>query len=243
MGYSYFLAPSWDIKPPEVPLGSAIASIRSPERPMSDSRLVSAIDSEIQSTEDTNCSGKIRDGNNWSVGLFATFIHMLTLGGEVSYASNSSTEVEYSCASMETRRFVPSTAYVSKVAADTAVKSHLKVGGIGAKVFVVTGVKTVKDVTITTTEDTSKDTTVHVGAEIPAAQTTVGPKVTVNPSRYRSHTRTIAGPIVFAFQVEKLKVSRKGDASSKPFVTGTVLELLGSKLDLGWMRMAKSVGS
>jgi len=220
---SYFLAPSWDIKPAEVALGSAIANIRSPERPMSDAALVNAVDSEIHSVEDTDCSGTIKDGKKWSVGLFATFVHMITLGGEASYASSTSSEMEYSCKSMETRRFTPSTAYISKMAADPAVKSHLKVGGIGAKVFVVTGVKTAKDVTITTTEDTSTDTTVQIGTEIPAAQITVGPKVTFNPTTHRTHTKTIAGPIVFAFQVEKLRVNRKDAASSKPFISGAFL--------------------
>ena len=130
---------------------------------------------------------------------------------------------KYSCKSMETRRFTPSTAYIAKTAADPAVRSHLKVGGLSAKVFVITGVKIAKDVTITTTEDTSKDTTVQIGVDIPASQITVGPKVTLNPTVHRTHTKTIAGPIVFAFQVEKLRVGRKDAASSKPFFSGAFL--------------------
>ena len=228
---SYFLVPSWDIKPAEVALGSAIANIRSPERRMSDAALVNAIDSEIHWVEDTNCSGSIKVGKTWSVSLFATFVHMITLGGETSYASSASSEMEYSCESMETRRFTPSTAYVAKAAADPAVKSHLKVGGIGAKVFVVTGVKTAKNVTITTTEDTSTDTTIQIGADVPAAQITVGPKVTLNPRGHRTHTKTVTGPIVFAFQVEKLRVSRKDTASSKPFIIGAFLGQMDEKAE------------
>lgn len=220
---SYLLAPSWGLKPSEVALGNAIASVQYPHKLLSNKNLPSEIDTEIQTEEAKNCSGKVKLGNKWSVGLFATFVHFITAGVKTAYSSVSSSEIEYSCESMKTLRFTISAEYISKAAADMAVKTHLKIGGMGAKVFVITGIKIAQGITITTTEETERNITVQVGAEIPLAQTTVGPKATLNPTKYQTHTKTIDGPIVFAFQVEKLRVSRKGEAISKSYVVGAML--------------------
>jgi hypothetical protein len=59
---------------------------------------------------------------------------------------------------METRRFMLSPKFIAKVAADLTAKSHLKIGGMGTKAFVVTSVKIAKGVTITITEEAEKDT-------------------------------------------------------------------------------------
>ncbi|KAM0476145.1 hypothetical protein ACHAPX_006562 [Trichoderma viride] len=220
---TYLLAPLWGLKPSEVALGNAIASVKFPQKSLSNTNLPNEIDTEIHTEEAKDCSGMIKTGNKWSVGLFATFVHFITAGIETSFSSASSLEIEYSCESMETIRFTISPEFLAKAAADIAVKTHFKVGGIGAKVFVITGVKIAKGITITTTKETDKNTTFLVGAEIPLAQTTVGPKATVKPSKYQTHTKTIDGPIVFAFQVEKLRVSRKGEAISKSYVKGAML--------------------
>ncbi|KAF3910649.1 hypothetical protein ABW21_db0205587 [Orbilia brochopaga] len=228
---SYLLAPSWDLRPSEVALGNAIASVRFPERLLSNKDLPAEIDTEIYTEEAKDCKGEVTDGNKLSVGLFATFLQVVTFGGELSYSTMSSSKIEYSCESMETRRFTASPDFIAKVAADPAVKTHLKMGGMGAKVFVVTGVKTAKGVTITTTEEAEKDKTIHVGAEIPATQITVGPKATLNATKYQTHTKTIDGPIVFAFQVDKLRVSRKGVATSKGYTVGALLGQKDEKVE------------
>ena len=220
---SYLLAPSWDLTPPEVALGSVITDIRSPERPLSSKGAKADIDTEIHFNEAKKCSGKVDNGNKWSMGLLATFVHAITAGVQTSYSSSSSSGIEYSCESMETRRFSPSYEFVSKVAADPAVKSHLKMSGLSGKVLVVTGVKIAKGVTITTTEEAETDATFHVGVGIPEAGTTVGPSATVKPTKHQTHTKTVAGPIVFAFQVEKFSISRKGRVSSKGYAPGAML--------------------
>ncbi|KAK1252124.1 hypothetical protein MKX08_003311 [Trichoderma sp. CBMAI-0020] len=223
MHKTYLLAPSWGLKPSEVALGNAIASVKLPQRLLSNKNLPNDIDTEIRTEEAKDCSGKVKTGNTWSVGLFATFVHFITAGFETSYSSTTSLEIEYSCESMETLMFTISPEFLAKVAADTAVKTHLKLGGMGAKVFVITGIKIAKGITITTTEENKSNAAILVGADIPLAQTTVGPKATLNPSNYQTHTKTIDGPIVFAFQVEKLRVSRKGEATSSSYVVGAML--------------------
>jgi hypothetical protein len=222
---TYFLSPSWNIKPSEVALGSVIANFSSPGKKLSADSLLSEIDSGIYTDEETECSGTALVERRWSAGLFSTFLSVITVGGDVSYSSRSASEVKYSCQRMETKRFTPSSAYIAKVANDDAVKAHLKLGGLGTKAFIVTGIKVVEGVTITTTEDTEKHTTAKVGVDVPGANLRIGPQFTTGPVIRQTHTRTIMGPIIFAFEVERLRVTRKGHATSKQFVDGAMLTL------------------
>lgn len=124
---------------------------------------------------------------------------------------------------MKTRRYSPSNKYIENAAADKNVQDHLKMGGLGAKVFVVTGVMIASDITITTTQEVEGATTVQLGVDIPAIQTTVGPKGSHKKTQLLKQTRKIAGPIVFAFEVEKMRVNRKGKAVSSEYVSGAML--------------------
>ncbi|KAG4438023.1 hypothetical protein IFR05_006482 [Cadophora sp. M221] len=229
---SYFLSPSWHLEPSEVVLGSVIPNLNSPHKALSVESLPSAIDTKIYTGEGGALSGTAKAAKSLSMGLFATFIYVVTLGGEVSYSSTSASEVRYSCESMETKRFTPSPTYIAKAANDEAVKAHLRIGGMGAKVFMITGVKTVQGATITTTEETGQESNVQIGVDIPAAQITVGPKVTYKPTTSQTHEQTVAGPIVFAFEVEKLRVNRKGQVTRNEFVDGA---MLGQREDIEYV--------
>jgi hypothetical protein len=238
---TYFLSPSWGLGPDEIVLGSVIPNLSSPHKPISSNNLPSSIDSTIFNGTERLCSGTAKSSKEWGIGLFSSFIHLITLGGEMSYSSSSATEVKYSAEIMETKRFSPSSWYIQKAVDDGTVKSHLKMGGMGAKVFLVTGIKIVQGVTITNREEKENETNFRIGVEIPVAQLTVGPKVQYRPTTSQTHSSTVAGPIVFAFEVEKLQVNRRGKGFSKEHVKGAMLgqqddiedvvEAAGNKLD------------
>ncbi|KAF2797774.1 hypothetical protein K505DRAFT_322301 [Melanomma pulvis-pyrius CBS 109.77] len=229
MRKSYILVPSWALDPAEVILGSVIANVKAPHKTLSATALPTHIDTPIPPPiVDKSCSGIAKRTRESNAGLFSTFINVITFGGEVSFASSLSFEVEYSCDTMETRRFSPSLSYITKATEDAGVKQHLKMGGLGAKAFMITGIKTTSNVVIGTTEEKGRETTAQVGVHIPAAQMTVGPKGSHKSSQYNKNTRTIEGPIVFAFQVEKIRVNRKGKASSEEHIDGAMLSRGGS---------------
>ncbi|KAI8948470.1 hypothetical protein F4801DRAFT_557008 [Xylaria longipes] len=219
---SYFLAPSWDIKPEEVVLGSVIANLNSPHTPLSAPSLSMQIDTTVHA-EEQPASGSAKKAREWTVGLFSTFLQMFTIGGELSYTSSGVSEIEYDCQTMKTQRFKPSLTYIDKVASDNGVLAYLKMSGLGSKAFIITGVKTAKDITLTTTEEQQRGLVGQLGVDIPPAQLTVGPKGSYNSVQTNTCTTTIAGPVVFAFQVEKLHVTRKGEARSKEYVSGAML--------------------
>jgi hypothetical protein len=228
---SYFLAPRWDISPDDLKLGSVFSSFKRPEQPLSGPSFPEQIDTSIAEPPEEPTSGNAKTARNWSVGLFAKFMQLITVGGELSYSSNSVLEVEYSCNAMKTRRFTPSLGLIAKVVEQPHVGDYLRMGGLGSKVFMVTGVKSAADITITTTEEVETESTVQVGLDLPMIQTTIGPKGTDKKTQVLKQTRTIAGPIVFAFEVEKIKVNRKGKATSKAFVDGAMLERKGAGSD------------
>jgi hypothetical protein len=224
MRKTYFLAPSWNIRPDEVILGSVVANPKIPQKALSAATLTTNIDTPIpKPIEEKSCSGTAKKETKWSTGLFATFIQVVTLGGQASFSSDLTLQVDYSCESMKTRRFTPTLAYITKAAEDTEVKNYLNMGGLGAKVFMVTGVKTVSNITITTIEERKKETVAKIGIDIPAAQMTMGPKASHNSTKYDKHTRTIAGPIVFAFEIDKIRVNMRGKVVHGEYIDGAML--------------------
>ncbi|ORY04780.1 hypothetical protein BCR34DRAFT_572489 [Clohesyomyces aquaticus] len=224
MPATYFLAPSWDINPDEVSLGSVIANVKTPNRALSAATLPSLIHPPISlPKEERPFSGIARKSREWTAGLFSTFVQVITFGGELSVSSNTAVAVEYSCELLATQRFTPSPEYLAKAVGDPGVIDHLKMGGLREKVFMITGIKTVHNATITTTEEAGKEINVQLGVEVPAVDVTVGPKLSHKSSDYRQTTRMIEGPIVFAFEVEKLRVNRKGKVKHGEYILGAVL--------------------
>jgi hypothetical protein len=175
--------------------------------------------------KEQNFSGVAKKSNQWSAGLFATFLQVVTLGGEFSVSSSTLIEVTYSCESVETKKFTPSLKYITKAAEDEGVKEYLEIGGLGAKVFMVTGIKIASIITLTATEEEERETNVKIGVDAPMIQGSVGPKGSHKVVAYRQSTRSIQGPIVFAFQVEKFRVGRRGKVSYKQYVDGAMLSV------------------
>jgi hypothetical protein len=194
MPATYFLPRDWQIHPDQVVLGSVIANIKTPDSALSASTLPGSIDPPIAPPkQDKPYSGTARKTKEWSAGLFSTFLQVITLD------------------------------YVEKAAEDPGVSKHLKMGGLGAKAFMITGVKLAQGATIMTTEEYGKDMTAQLGVELPTVPIALGPKGTHKTSNYRQFTDTVEGPFVFAFEVEKLRVGLRGKVSHKGFVKGAML--------------------
>ncbi|RYP17189.1 hypothetical protein DL767_010064 [Monosporascus sp. MG133] len=131
---------------------------------------------------------------------------------------------------METRRFTPSPAYIDQASNDNAVRNYLEIAGLGAKVFVITGIKTAMQIEITTTDGKQHETAEQLGVDVAAAQLTAGPKGSYSTSKTNTHTTTIKGPIVFAIQVEKLRLGKWSNrAVSKEHIAGAMLGTRGSE--------------
>ncbi|KAF2653009.1 hypothetical protein K491DRAFT_718397 [Lophiostoma macrostomum CBS 122681] len=205
MQKSYFLVPTWDFSPQDIVLGSVIPHIKCPQRPLSSESLIEQLDGHEASTVETkDISGVARLSTDGDAGLFATFVQYVTAGGKMSYKSKASLEVKYSCGQMETHRFSPSIEDVNAAVRDTRIREWFKMGGYRATVFLVTGIKVVYNVSVTTSE--------------------IGPGVGINHGKHEPCKQAFEGPIVFAFGAEKIR---------KQHISGTMRSTsLGGEADL-----------
>lgn len=220
---SYFLVPSWDLGPDDVVLGSVIANVKRPQMPLMGKSPAISIDTKIQMQGPQVSSGTVKFSTEQSVGLFSNFLQAVTVGGEVSYASKQTKQLEYSCDKMETRKFVPSTEYINSVVQDATISTYLKSGGLSSKVFVITGLKIASEITITTTLEDGYEAKAQVGIDLLAGGLKIGPQGSWKSETSKTHTTTIKGPIVFAFQVKKLRKHLVGGLKSKDVVKGAML--------------------
>ncbi|KAL7907410.1 hypothetical protein GGI35DRAFT_487119 [Trichoderma velutinum] len=122
---------------------------------------------------------------------------------------------------METRRFTPSPNFIAKAAADPAVKAFLKMESTD-EVFVVTGVKIAKGLAITTIKETEKGRILQARVGLPIPQLQIETRAERNRARCQAHTQTIDGPTIFAFQVERLRLTWKNVPTSKGYLTNAV---------------------
>ncbi|EHK24122.1 uncharacterized protein TRIVIDRAFT_221368 [Trichoderma virens Gv29-8] len=213
MQNSYLLTPLWNLDPSMITLGCVIADVRDPQIFTSNKDLPAEIDTEIHTEEVKNCSGKITYSHQQGIRRIISFIKGIAGSREAYYSM--SWEVEYSCESMETLKFTPSPEFIAKVTADIAVKSRLKIGGIGdSKVFVVTGVKIAKGLAITSTKETAQD----IFIEFVNSGNIVGLRALIGHTHYEENTHTNDAPIVFALQVEELHLNWKGVGITKAYI-------------------------
>ncbi|KAM6481767.1 hypothetical protein HDV62DRAFT_397854 [Trichoderma sp. SZMC 28011] len=203
---SYFLAPTWDLDPSEIALGSVIADITTPQMFISNKDLPTEIDKKIHSWEVKGCSGGIKWLRKGGIGLFTTLLQAIKSYFAISYVSTSSSEFKYTCELIETRTFTLSPQFIAKAAADPAVATFLKTGD---KVFIITGVKIAKTLDITTIKVMENSTIVQASAGIPIPDLQIKVEAGRDHGRYHTHTQRIDGPIVFAFQVARLRLNRK----------------------------------
>lgn len=221
---TYFLAPSWDLNPGDVKLGSVVATVRKPHKILSAASLPHMIDTEIASPPSSkNVRGIVKTGRDWAAGLFASFVHYVTLGVSANVVHDSSSDVEFACEEMETWWFSPSPTYITSAAADPEVSRHFKLSGHGTSVFMITGVKTARGITIATSDETASALQAQAGLNIPAMQTQIGPHAAYKPNKFVKIEGEVSGPIVFALQFEKLWLTRRGQLKSEGFTRGAVL--------------------
>ena len=159
---------------------------------------------------------------NWTAGLFSTFTEVVTFGDKIFLERSTAAQVEYGCEAMEIKT-LHTLFYIRRedFAGCNSLQSSQD-GGLGARAFVITGIKTVQHVNIKTSEEYSTDTQAPAVVGVSAAQLAVGSKGTYESNESEEYPTTIEGLIVFAFQVDKLRIRKAGPGSRK-FVRGAVL--------------------
>ncbi|KAK0752912.1 hypothetical protein B0T18DRAFT_423555 [Schizothecium vesticola] len=149
--HTYFLAPGWSIQAPSIRLGSVIThptqphvSIFTPDLPTT----------TVTTTTSPPFTGKPHLHPTGITGLFGTFLDLHGLGDEESptLQYDRHAVLSYSLRGATTSRFTPTAELKAKALAPGGrVAQYLEAGAAqGARVFMVTGVKTVSGASVTT---------------------------------------------------------------------------------------------
>ncbi|RSL57812.1 hypothetical protein CEP51_014184 [Fusarium floridanum] len=232
----YFIVSSMDIQSPAVKVGSIINNLNFPDRPLSTFNPVIkeentaapnntaeppqannangdlCADTPLSVTKAGTSTGDFSTSSGWGLGIFATFLKQLIQAAKFSASGSSTQRVWFSAGEMTTSRFAPSAAYVSSAVRDPAVADFLQRGGHSARVYLIVAVKVARRLTLVRTSAEGLDGAALLGLDLPAvAESTVGIKGSAGSASKSYHKEEHPGPIVFAFEVEQIRLSRKGE--------------------------------
>lgn len=120
--------------------------------------------------------------------------------------------------------FSPSVAFVKKAVEDDGVERYLEFAGLGKPLFVVTGLKHVTGVSLSTKGAKTRGMSGKLALDATAvgAPVSVGPEVEVEREHYKGVQWRCEGPIVFAFQLHRVRLRRAG-VDVKDHVKGDLL--------------------
>ncbi|KAK0637407.1 hypothetical protein B0T17DRAFT_504751 [Bombardia bombarda] len=211
---TYFLVPGWDFSTGSVPLGSIITNPTQPQlalfRPSPDDidTPIHATDKAQFSTSGNSSTAGVNGNhaiNGSSAGLFGTFLNLFGLGSEDSFHYDRTTVLSYSFHQLHSAWFVPSDVLKRKAVAETdRVAQFCRATEYKTPVYLVTGLKTIKGAGVTTSS--AKGSGWRVSLNVGAAP---ADEVGEEPL-----------PIVWALQLEELKLSESGQLSSGGFNNG-----------------------
>lgn len=151
----------------------------------------------------------------WSAGLEADVPVFLPAGGGISYGIDKKQGLRVECELVATERFIPSQSYIAEALSADFIKAYCR-RKWRPSVYLVTGLKTATNATITSTTSS-----LHNGkAEVKLDATSLGVPLSAGPSldastsgsaRTESH---VEGPFLLAYQLKRLRLSSKGAIKS-----------------------------
>lgn len=213
---TYFLTPSWDHPPNGViRLGSIIASPTKATQPLNvGTRKDPEQDSLIPSYKSyvTWSKEKQRKGK---YGLWTAFLSNLGIGADASYEREDTIENTYSFDRMDTVEFLPSEAYIRESINDPLVMRFLDISYLRKPLYMITGIKMVRGASAKTARRTSRKAGLKLGlnAASTGAPISFGPEIGLDWAQNELASFDGSSDFVFAFQVRKIILERKGLAS------------------------------
>jgi hypothetical protein len=240
----YFVVSSMDMHPSSVKLGSIITNLNRPDKPLSTFTPVIPDDSNDTSSSslvhgagnqlvsDTlltvtiahNCTGDFKRSGGWGLGILATFLRQLIRAAKLSVGKSTASQFSFSAKEITTSRFAPSAKYVHDAMADEDVASFLKRNGRNARVYLIVSVKLARHLTVVRMDSERGE----VGGVLAVEGTVEGHGLYKGASGFY-HKEEYPGPVVFAFEVEQIRVTRKGEIerADSGWMKGTMLGFAG----------------
>lgn len=224
---TFFLVPGWGSPKTSITLGSVIANPMQPKlaifRPEKTAPgfLRTAVTDTISATvkPEFTVTGAAAVADGGDDGLFRTFLRLYGLGDEESFHYDRKSVLSYSARGLESDSFAPGDALKWEAVEAERVAQFLRTSDHGASVFMVTGVKTVRGAGVTTRS--GKGSRWRVALSVGLGDDDI------------DDDDDDDGPVVFAFELDELKVSFEGDmtVTSVGVGHGETVEALQGRLD------------
>jgi hypothetical protein len=246
----YFVVSSMDIHPSSVKVGSIISNLNRPDNPLSTftpvivesdetttatnkpttSTVISAnnelpADTALTVTTAENTVGDFNRSGAWNLGVFATFLQQLIQAAKLSISNSKASQFKFSAKEITTSRFAPSARYVRAAVADEEVAGFFRRNGRSARLYLVVAVKVARQLTVTRVESDKAGADAVLGIDAATVDVTVGLKGGYEGASRFYHKEEYPGPVVFAFEVEQLRLRRNGEIkrTGSDKIKGTML--------------------
>lgn len=222
---TYFLAPNWEYPPDGlIQLGSIMAD---PTNPSSTLNSEALLPPNPRLYPDTKAGWEKTRAELFSVnvGIWATFLQIFGLGGDVSGNKSKDTTGVYKVQTLETKYFVPSKKYLWECMQDENVKDYISNTWFKKSVFMVTGTKIARGFSVETRRVTENGGDGNVGVDLTGAGVPlqVGPKVNVVWKKTDNTGFTGSSDCVFAYQVVKIRSKRNDKFLAEDHNSGALL--------------------
>lgn len=231
----YFLAPTRDC-PPDGPirLGSIISIPALADEPLNSvSFPIDATKMKIYEHNATNYTFFKDKRSNGHIGIWASFLSWIFgVGGDAQLSASNDTSNDWTCETLTTKWFTPSTDYIKQSLEDADVKTYLeenKVWEKRAKVYMIAGVKIAYGASSTLKLAKDRGINLHFGnggndanSEDPAG---AGAAIKVN--RHEGQRETFSGtdPFVFAIRLREIVFAPSGGFKHELYNSGAILDL------------------
>jgi len=226
---TYFLTPGWDFPAGSIVLGSIIEDPRQPEStlyiPEPDS-----ITPTIYASDKYDFSSTLSHSRKGHCGLFARFLQVFGIGGEVSVHCDRTKVDRYAFKHMHTEWFISSAPFIEKAmspspsSATSELVNFLKQTNYEEAVYMIIGLKTVEGASITTfrRKDRSFTAALRVNATPVGLPLSAGPEATYDGEESDETTFQSSTPIVVAYRLKEIKFGKKRETKIKDYTAGAL---------------------
>lgn len=236
----YFLAPTWNSPEGPIQLGNIVSGPQLADDPLNEESvplsLVPGMGLMEHNHPDYSWDMEMKKGGH--VGIWATFLELLGLGGDVKAELESQVSEKWRFSNIQTLSFTPKLEYVTKCLEDEGVQNYMRVNKpwlFGtSKLFMITGIKIAYGASSTVSWAKSKGLSLHFGVDL----TSLGVPVQFGPDVARNTSVTTHGsddgeghpePFVFAFRLRRIKISKSGSVDHRPYHKGAMLCVRGEQ--------------
>ncbi|KAM0543607.1 hypothetical protein ACHAPJ_012194 [Fusarium lateritium] len=225
----YFLSPTRSTPEGPIRLGSIISTPALADDPINEEYIsLSSVPMDIIEHNEPNYRFEMCTSTSGSVGIWASFLQVLGIGGDVTADWSRENSQAWDCENLKTISFRPKLSYITQCLEDEGVQSYMRVNKpwLGtSKLYMITGIKVAYGASSTIRYARGKGFNLRFGVDLASqgVPLSVGPEYGRNNAISVQQSQDGAEPFVFAFRLRRIKISKKGNLRHESYDKGAML--------------------